>query len=183
MAEKIVNLSKGTTKRGPVGKSKLFKDKTFFDLRAHIRLLFSEGQIATVDATDITADTIVSSDISYTSGSTYYTGFIPAVASNNITAGTGGAIVVTNFLTTINTDAGGDAFTLADGVVKGQVKKIKLITDGGGDGVVTPANLAGGTTITFADAADYAILMWDGTEWVAIELGNDADGVTAPAIA
>jgi hypothetical protein len=96
--------------------------------------------------------------------------FYPSVAQNNIAAAAGGAIIVTNYLTTINTDAGGDAFTLADGVQIGQMKKILLVVDGGGDGVVTPATaLAGGTTITFNDAEDYVILQWSGTAWVVIE--------------
>jgi len=96
--------------------------------------------------------------------------FYPQVAQNNITAGTGGAIIVTNYLTTINTDAGGDAFTLANGVQIGQMKKILLVVDGIGDGVVTPATaFAGGTTATFNDAGDYLILQWSGTDWVVLE--------------
>ena len=96
-------------------------------------------------------------------------GAISTSPQNNITAGTGGAISVTNYLTTINTDAGGDAFTLANGTVVGQQKKILLVADGGGDAVVTPANLAAGTTITFNDATDYVILIWGGAEWFVIE--------------
>lgn len=96
--------------------------------------------------------------------------FYPQIAQDNITAGTGGAIAVTNYLTTINTDAGGDAFTLANGTVKGQMKKILLVVDGGGDGVVTPATaFAGGTAATFNDAGDFLILQWSGTAWIVIE--------------
>jgi hypothetical protein len=96
--------------------------------------------------------------------------FYPSVAQNDIAAGTGGAILVTNYLTTINTDAGGDAFTLANGTQIGQMKKILLVADGGGDGVVTPATaFAGGTTATFNDAGDYVILQWSGTAWVVLE--------------
>lgn len=97
--------------------------------------------------------------------------YYPDAAQNDITAGTGGAISVANYLTTINTDAGGDAFTLADGTVPGQMKKILLVVDGGGDGVVTPATaFAGGaTTATFNDAADYLILMWNGSAWRVLE--------------
>lgn len=116
---------------------------------------------------------VSAADITVTGGITNGTqiaAFYPQVAQSNITAGTGGAIPVTNYLTTINTDAGGDAFTLADGTVKGQMKKILLVVDGGGDGVVTPATaLAGGTTITFNDAADFVILQWSGTAWVVLE--------------
>ena len=54
----------------------------------------------------------------------------------------------------------------------------------GGDGILTPATFVDGATITFATVADYVILQWIGaTGWRAIELGNDADGATAPAVA
>lgn len=94
--------------------------------------------------------------------------FYPQAAQNDIAAGAGGAISVANYFTTINTDAGGDAFTLADGTVVGQMKRIRLVVDGGGDGVVTPANLSGATTITFNDAGDDVELQWNGTDWVVL---------------
>jgi len=96
--------------------------------------------------------------------------FIPQSLQQNITAGTGGAINVTSYFTTINTDAGGDTFTLANGTVVGQLKKIRLVVDGGGDGVVTPTLMFGGTTITFNDANDEVELMWTGVSvgWVPI---------------
>ncbi len=119
-----------------------------------------------IAANAVTATSVVSNDITSTGG--LIVGFIPAVAQDNITAGTGGAISVATYLTTINTDAGGDAFTLADGV-KGQMKKILLVVDGGGNATITPANLAGGTTITMNDAADYVVLIFNGTDWVVIE--------------
>lgn len=107
----------------------------------------------------------------------------PIAAIQNITAGTGGAINVTAYYTTINTDATDDAYTLANGTQVGQRKKIRLITDGGGNGVITPTSLSGGTTITFADAADEVELAWNGTAWVMEYAGNAADGVTAPVLA
>lgn len=107
----------------------------------------------------------------------------PVAAQEDIAAGTGGAINITSYFTTISTDAGGDAFTLADGTSVGQQKRIQLIVDGGGDGVLTPATLRGGTTITFADAGDYCILQWSGSDWVPLVLSNEADGVSAPVLA
>ena len=92
-----------------------------------------------------------------------------------------GAMNVTAYYTAWTTTAG-DAGTLADGVVEGQLKKINLVSDGG-DGTLTPSNLQGGTTITFADAGDFALLMWESAGWVALELGNGADGATAPVLA
>jgi hypothetical protein len=136
-----------------------------------INALATSLTTTTLTATDV----IVSDDVDVTGTITVGAGilagtqiaaFYPQVAQNNITAGTGGAIAVTNYLTTINTDAGGDAFTLADGTKVGQMKKILLVADGGGDGVVTPATaFAGGTTATFNDAGDYLILQWSGTAW------------------
>jgi hypothetical protein len=96
-------------------------------------------------------------------------GVFPQGAQDNIAAAAGGAISVENYLTTINTDAGGDAFTLADGTKIGQMKKILLVVDGGGNGVVTPANLSGGTTLTFNDAGDFVILQFNGIDWVVVE--------------
>lgn len=111
-----------------------------------------------------------------------YQPLIPNAAQQTLAAG-GGAVTVTEFYTAGASDAGGDAWTLADGSAIGQLKKIQLITDGGGDATLTPTNLNGGTTITFADAGDYCLLMWDGTGWTVLELGNDADGATGPALA
>lgn len=90
--------------------------------------------------------------------------FYPQVAPSDIAAGVGGAIDITSYFTTISTDAGGDAFTLADGTVVGQVKRIRLLVDGGGDAVITPANFTD-TTITMDDAGDDVELMWDGVQW------------------
>lgn len=125
-----------------------------------------------INATDWKTNLRVTASASFVSvDSSMFAGFIPNAAQDNITAGTGGAIAVTNYLTTINTDAGGDAFTLANGTYAGQLKKILLVTDGGGDGVVTPATaFAGGaTTATFNDANDYLLLMWNGSAWRVVE--------------
>lgn len=92
--------------------------------------------------------------------------FTPTDAQNDITAGTGGAISVANYLTTINTDAGGDAFTLASGTTIGQLKKIRLVVDGGGDATIT---LTGYTSIVMNDANDYVILKWGAAAWYVIE--------------
>lgn len=92
-----------------------------------------------------------------------------------------GAITVNQYYTAWTT-TGADAGTLADGTFVGQLKKVQLIVDGGA-GTLTPVSLAGGTTITFADAGDYVILRWNGSNWRAIEIGNDADGATGPVLA
>lgn len=92
-----------------------------------------------------------------------------------------GAVSVTAFKTNVTT-TGANALTLADGTFVGQEKLVQLIVDGG-DGTLTPANLSGGTTITFADVGDCAHLLWDGANWIAINLYNCADGATGPVLA
>jgi hypothetical protein len=92
-----------------------------------------------------------------------------------------GAITITEYKTDWTT-TGAAAGTLADGAEVGQLKLIQLIVDGG-DATLTPSNLSGGTTITFADAGDCALLQWNGSDWVAIDLYNRADGATAPVLA
>lgn len=73
-----------------------------------------------------------------------------------------GAINLTT-LTTKWTTTGADAGTLADGT-EGQLKYVVMIVDGG-DGTLTPSNLANGTTLTFAEVGDAVMLQFLGTEW------------------
>lgn len=127
----------------------------------------------------ITATNGVSATSGVIGPTSTYAPMIPLAAPQSLSGA--GAINVTTYFTKVTT-TGADALTLADGVVVGQLKKIQMIVDGG-DGTLTPSNLAGGTTITFADAGDVAVLAWNGTDWVAIELSNDADGATAPVLA
>jgi hypothetical protein len=105
--------------------------------------------------------------------------FVPNAAQQDLSGA--GALNVTSYYTAWTT-TGAEAGTLADGTMVGQLKKITLIVDGG-DGTLTPASLHGGTTITFADAGDFCRLLWDGSGWTVLELGNDADGATAPVLA
>jgi hypothetical protein len=77
-----------------------------------------------------------------------------------------GALSVNKLISQITT-TGADALTLADGRYAGQLKVIKMVVDGGA-GTLTPANLFGGTTLTFDDVGDYALLYFDGTEWQVI---------------
>lgn len=88
-----------------------------------------------------------------------------------------GPVNLTTYYTAI-TNTGSDALTLADATVVGHTKKVKMIVDPGTDSTLTFNTNA---TIVFADVGDYAVLIWNGSDWIPIELGNDADGETAPA--
>ena len=74
------------------------------------------------------------------------------------------AISVASSITHINSTAGAHAGAMANGT-NGQIKIITMITDGG-DSVVTPAALAGYTTITFNDVGDSATLVFTNSMWV-----------------
>jgi hypothetical protein len=104
-------------------------------------------------------------------------------AQQTIAAGNPGAINVTSHYTDIAVDADGDAFTLADGATVGQIKKIMLSATAGGTGVVTSKFTGAATTLTFTNAGEYAILQWDGTDWIALELGSVVTLTHKPVIA
>ena len=92
-----------------------------------------------------------------------------------------GAVSITTTLTTV-ASSGVIALTLADGT-QGQIKVIVFITDGG-TATLTPATMNDGTTLTFADAGDSAILMWIGASgWQVIGVGGPGTPGAGPTIA
>jgi hypothetical protein len=98
-------------------------------------------------------------------GVTKYASFYPTETQQNLSGA--GTINLTSYHTAWTT-TGPDAGTLANAAFIGHKKKITMVADGG-DGTLTPTSLSGGTTITFDDAGDYVVLLWNGTAWVAIE--------------
>jgi len=110
--------------------------------------------------------------------------FVPCIPDAAPEAKSGaGSVNVTSFYSTI-ASGGAEANAIAAGTELGQLKKIQMITDGG-DSTFTITNPVSAAldVITFADVGDYALLLWNGTAWRVIELGNDADGTSAPGIA
>lgn len=89
------------------------------------------------------------------------------------------AIPVTHPIVLKTTGAGAEALTLANGL-PGQVLFIDLVTDGGGDGTLTPTTCTGFATIVFADAGDRATLLYidDTVGWVIVGLS----GVAGPPV-
>ncbi len=104
----------------------------------------------------------------------------PIAAQQDITGA--GAINITTAYTAFTSSGAGQALTLADGAVKGQFKKICHVVDGG-SGVLTPTNLASGTTITFTTVGETAELVFDGSDWRAVALYNTVTPGTPPIIA
>jgi len=91
------------------------------------------------------------------------------------------------YLSIISTDSGGDAFILPDGDVTGQLKKILMKAAGGDsvgeEGVVTGTFGGEQGNLVFNNAGEFALLQWNGTYWVALELGSTLDTTNAPAFA
>jgi hypothetical protein len=127
--------------------------------------------VTDLEVTNLTVESVLSG--------TQIAAFYPQAAQETRTGA--GAVNVTSYLTLLVSTGAAQAITLANGTSIGQMKKIKHYTDGGSM-VLTPANLAAGTTITFTTVGEVALLQWDGTDWVVLELGNES-GTALPALA
>lgn len=135
---------------------------------------FTVGKGVTVDGVVLKDGTVKATGITSPTSSNLVAGFYRAVAQINTPATVGGVLqffqqVLTTYLTTVNTGVGDQNLVLPNSTQVGQLIKILLLVDGGGNAVITPTSLSGGTTITMNDANDFVILIWNGTAWVCIE--------------
>lgn len=110
---------------------------------------------------------------------TMFAGFFPTTAAQAITGA--GAINVTAYLSKFTSSGVAQALTIASGTQTGQRKKVSHVVDGG-SGVLTGVFVSG-TTITFTTVGEFADLIWDGTSWAVLELGNTATPGTPPVLA
>lgn len=136
-------------------KSEFVSTKNGYYVKADGPLSLTKTQVITnagtvvgnTDADAVTGDTVTVEDL--------------LILENSSLSGAG-AVPLTHPVCHVTT-TGADALTLADGTTN-QTLTIVMVADGG-DGTLTPANLAGGTTITFDDVGDTATLYFDGTNW------------------
>jgi hypothetical protein len=133
------------------------------------------AQVATFTTTGMTVGTGGVGNIA----ATMLAGFFPTIAAQALSGA--GAVNVTAYLTKYTSTAGAQALTLASGTQVGQRKKVSHVVDGG-SGVLT-AVFVGGTTITFTTVGEFADLIWTGTAWAVLELGNTATPGTPPVLA
>lgn len=110
---------------------------------------------------------------------TMFAAFYPSAAAQALSGA--GVVNVTSFLTNYTSTGVAEALTLASGTQVGQRKKVYHIVDGG-SGVLT-AVFVGGTTITFTTVGEFAELIWTGSEWGVLQLGNTTAGGAAPVLA
>ncbi len=108
--------------------------------------------------------TLTKGDVIVSDGNLNVAGKIIFSATETIVAGgTTTALDLSKAVHYIDADAGGDIFTLADGVA-GQITTI-LLTSSTGVATITPANLAGGTSVTLNADGDSVVLQFMDTEW------------------
>lgn len=113
------------------------------------------------------------------SANSMFAGFFPTAAAQALSGA--GAVNITAYLTKYTSTGGAQALTIAAGSQIGQRKKVSHVVDGG-SGVLT-GTFVGGTNITFTTVGEFADLIWTGTAWGVLELGNTATPGTPPALA
>lgn len=126
------------------------------------------------------SDTIKVSAAGINNTNTYYASFYPNADQEDVAAG-GGAASIVKYFTTVNSGGTNDTVTVASGTIVGQMKKFLFVADGGGN-LVLDIDVEGGSWMTFTDAGEYAILMWNGTKWRAIELASQLSVTEKPVI-
>ncbi len=110
-----------------------------------------------------------------------FAGFFPIGTANTAQSLSGaGAVNVTSYLTKVTTTGSAQALSMANGTQIGQMKRIWHVVDGG-SAVLTTA-LSGATTITFTTANEFADLIWTGTNWCVLSLGNFTATGASPAL-
>jgi hypothetical protein len=140
--------------------------------------LFTDVLAEQTGSTGVTVDGLLIKD-GGASANSMFAGFFPTIAAQALSGP--GAVNVTAYLTQYTSTGAADALTLAAGTQIGQRKKVLHIVDGGS--AVLTATYIGGSTITFTTVAEFADLMWDGTSWAVLELGNTATPNTLPVLA
>jgi hypothetical protein len=117
----------------------------------------------TGDAVLANTPTLITPNLGVASATSLSTG--PVFATIQSLSGPG-AVNITSLTTAFTSSGTGDALTLADGAA-GQIKTIVYVAQiaGADTGILTPANLGSGTTITFNDVGDSVQLQYIGTNW------------------
>ena len=130
--------------------------------------LYVNATGASVEGLKVDAGAVVFDETLTVTGLATLTAGIDAkvIFAGTETIAAGGTTTALNLAKTvhyIDADAGGDTFTLADGVV-GQIMTI-LLTSSTGIATITPTNLAGGTSVTLNADGDSVVLQFMDTEW------------------
>ena len=125
---------------------------------AEFNTALSDNDFATLTGTEsLTNKTITGTLTGITTGQ-----HIQSAAIQTGDASTEIVISTSVGLTLLESSAGAETASLADGSTVGQTTTIILQVDGGGDVTITPVTFLNGSTITFADVGDAVSLVWVG---------------------
>src|SRR3989339_1513978 len=145
---------------------------------ANIGVTFGTGEKIEGDSTDLTVtsgglitltatgNTVVTNAAVINGAFTASEAIIFSGIETIAAGGTTTALDLTESLHSIDADVGGDIFTLADGTI-GQVMTITMVS-ATGIATVTPANLAGGTSVTMNAEGETVMLQFVDTQWYII---------------
>lgn len=169
-------------------KSRLFKNaETNIELVSTVQTILEENGVVNplineieefTTGSGVKIDGLLIKDAGISANS-MFGGFFPTTAAQSLSGA--GECNVTAYLTKFTSTGAAQALTLASGTQIGQRKKIVHVVDGG-SGVLT-AVFVGGTTITFTSVGEFADLIWTGSAWGVLELGNTATPGTPPVLA
>jgi hypothetical protein len=138
--------------------------------------------VGTLDSQTLENKSLTAPTITGGGTATFATVDAQFIASESTFTGDGSATIVLSASSGFNlveSSASAEAATLAEGSAIGQMTSIILVTDGGGDVTITPAQFLNGSTITLADVGDMVQLIWTGSNGWAMA-GN---GYGSPVIA
>jgi hypothetical protein len=124
---------------------------------------FANRLIDRVTGRAYSADEFAAGGIAAASGITYTT---KTVAASVL------AIPITHRYVAKTTGGTGEALTLANGSFLGQELTIRLVTDGGGAGTLTPTTKSGFTSVVLDDAGEFVTLEWTTSGWIITGLGG-----------
>lgn len=135
-------------------------------LTSNLSINTNKFLVAASTGNTIVAGTLTATGAQTLTGATTHAAAVAFGAAENAATHGAVAIPITKLYQGYTTDAtSAIAATLADGAV-GQMIMIKLTAKDTNNMVITPANLTGGTTITFDATGEVAILVFVGTAWV-----------------
>jgi hypothetical protein len=123
---------------------------------------FSDLRLRAGDEIKVTSDDYLSVTRYYVASVT--TAGVVTLGGGISTIVADGTALTLSDIIAFDTTAEAFSYTLPDGV-EGQKLIMVMTVDGGNDAVITPANLAAGATLTFADANDSCTMLFINSTW------------------
>jgi hypothetical protein len=96
-----------------------------------------------------------------------------AIVTTTTTVAAGTLVIpITHRYVAKTTGASPENLSLANGSFVGQRLNVRLVTDGGGAGTLTPTTKAGFTSVVLDDAGEFVELEWTTSGWIIVGIGG-----------